>query len=362
MKPWMIKIVFALLGLIIVIGAFSQRANENDYHVTAMQGTAEVQYYVRHALDGDGNGAPAPNGPANAPAGNGHQPLGQSLVKSSAWQPLHLGDIIGPGDVVRTEANSTVDLMPTEGMGVRVEPKSLVRIDRKKEPQPYMEVALNTGKVLLKVLSSQLQGIKQGNNEVVKVKTPVATAGIRGTTFSVDYEPNTKFSTVAVADGTVNVRSVENPDAAVNVNADQKAKLARFTRFATPQPLDQLDREALAAAEKLKLEFSAMENLLNAVNLKKAVFDPVFNRIVGMIAEYEMHVFAKAAISLSPLRWDGKAPPSLHAIPIQEGDYLDPWGVEYYYEAVGPKLAVMMSAGPDRILHTKDDIFLKIQL
>jgi hypothetical protein len=55
-------------------------------------------------------------------------------------------------------------------------------------------------------------------------------------------------------------------------------------------------------------------------------------------------------------------PEKLRSIELEDGDYKDPWNTDYFYERIGPKEAVLISAGPDKILHTSDDIFMSINL
>lgn len=350
MRRLIIKLIFVVIAVIIVATSVGSRRDENQYVVTDLRGTVHVQIQTRHTLD-----TPA-NGQKTAPGQE------RVYVKPSQWIALRAGDTLGPGDVVRTQSASMVDLMPTSGMGVRVDADSLVRIDRKEEGSyPFMEVAINTGKVMIKALSDKIQGYRRGT-EMLKVKTPVATAGIRGTTFSVDFNPATKFSTVGVLEGTVNVRSVESPDAGVNVPADQMTRVTRFSRFPALAPLEPDLRTALQQVENIKLDHSMMEELTRILNVKANALDPTYNRILRMIAEYEMRVFVKAVHSLAPLRWEGNVPPTLRAVPLQEGDYLDPWDTQYYYEAVDAKTGVLISAGPDKQLHSRDDIFLAITM
>ncbi len=356
MKPITLKILLAFMAIAAVTIVLTRKQADDEYLVTAIEGTAQVQSRVTHDL-------------GQIPSlslGNEEAANLRELAKISGWYPLSPEMRIHPGDTVRTDPASWVDLMPTNGIGLRVTAESVLQLEKLTENEhAVMEVKLESGKSLLKVLAKKLHG-KGGyrpNTEMLRVKTPVATAGIRGTSFSVAFDPAAGLATVAVAEGAVNVRSLMAPEAAVIVTPGRKAKLTEDSRFPPLLPLDREDQEELAMIEQIKLEFSLRDKMGRAVNLQQQAIEPTFNRIVAMITGYEMHIFQRAIVTQAPLLWNGSMPASLHNVPLQEGgDYLDPWGTEYYYEVLGPKTAVIISAGPDKRLHSRDDIFLKVQM
>lgn len=356
MKPLTLKLLLAIMAFTAVAIVVTRKQGDDEYLITAMQGTAWVQSRVTHDLGAI---------PSLSLGGEEGAKL-RELAKISDWAPLQPGTRIHPGDTVRTDPASWVDLMPTSGIGVRVAAESVMQLEKISEQEhAVMEARLESGKGLLRVLAQKLHG-KGGyrpNTEMLRVKTPVATAGIRGTSFSVAFDPATKLATVAVAEGAVNVRSLLAPETGVNVPAGHKAKVADESRFPPLLPLEQEDQEELALIEQIKLEFSLGDKMGRAVNLQQQAIEPTFNRIVAMITNYEMNIFKRAIVTQAPLLWNGAVPPSLHAVPLQEGsDYLDPWDTEYYYEVLGPKTAVIISAGPDKRLHSQDDLFLKIEM
>ena len=92
------------------------------------------------------------------------------------------------------------------------------------------------------------------------------------------------------------------------------------------------------------------------------VESPLYRKALNIITNYEMKVFKRAIIYYARLCWYDIVPEKLQSIELEDGDYKDPWNTEYYYEKIGPQKAVLISAGPDRILHTNDDIFMSINL
>lgn len=349
-----LKTLLVLLVVIVVVVVLTRKPPEDEYLVTALQGTAQVQSRVSHDLG------------VHLPPDGQETATRRELAKKSAWHPLQVGDSLHPGDTVRTGPDSWVDLLPTGGMGLRVTAVSVLRLTKQStDDHAVMEVSLESGRCLLRVLVKKLYGQRgyRAGTEMLRVETPVATAGIRGTAFAVDYEPGTEQATVAVMEGTVNVRSRLAPGTGVNVTAGRKTSLTKESRSPALLPLTAEDREALAEIEQIKVNLSLGDKINRGLNLRRQAIDPTFNRIVTRIAEYEMHIFQRSIVIYAPLRWDGKVPPTLQAVPLQEdSDYLDPWETEYHYEVLAPKTAVIISAGPDRRLHTPDDVVLKVQL
>ncbi|MBN2126037.1 MAG: hypothetical protein JW821_17190 [Deltaproteobacteria bacterium] len=89
------------------------------------------------------------------------------------------------------------------------------------------------------------------------------------------------------------------------------------------------------------------------------VFSPILNGIVTRITETEMRTFVKEVKHVARRR--RHLPAALKETQLEEGDHEDPWNTVYYYEKLGPRKAVLISAGPDRELHTKDDIIAPIE-
>jgi len=83
-----------------------------------------------------------------------------------------------------------------------------------------------------------------------------------------------------------------------------------------------------------------------------------YNRALTAISRYEMKVFTRAIRDFSRIKWNGNVPESLNDIELEAGDYFDPWDSEYFYEKKSVNSAVLISAGPDKLLHTRDDIIM----
>ena len=118
--------------------------------------------------------------------------------------------------------------------------------------------------------------------------------------------------------------------------------------------------DILEKKKELRIETPTSDRILKAMDLN--LFSPILNKIMSRITESEMRTFAKEIKLQSRLRRGGKVPESLQFIELEEGDYQDPWKTDYYYEKIGPIRAIIISAGPDKTLHTRDDIIIPITL
>ena len=111
------------------------------------------------------------------------------------WRPAAEGDLLRPGDVVRTGANGRVELRIAAGT-VRLYEHSLMRIPLVETDQ---SVELEDGASLFDIL-------KQNRNRPFEVKTPEAVVMVKGTRFSVSLEGS--GAAVSVFRGLVGVRGM----------------------------------------------------------------------------------------------------------------------------------------------------------
>lgn len=127
------------------------------------------------------------------------QPRGQHDFLPLADRPR-----VGAGDTIRTDARSSVNLQYVDGTRVRVGPNARLtvlkdQINSATKAETTM-LKLDVGRVWIRILKVLSQKSK------FDVLTPTATAGVRGTIFSVEVTPEGK-TVVSVKEGEVAVKS-----------------------------------------------------------------------------------------------------------------------------------------------------------
>ncbi|MDH5230912.1 MAG: FecR family protein [Gammaproteobacteria bacterium] len=123
-----------------------------------------------------------------AKAGEAIFVLGQAVKVSQegAEIALHKGDIVDAGDTIITSANGQVQVRMEDGGLIAVRPGSQFKID-----EFVYEGNNETDKNFFSLVEGGFRSITgaigQTNKKAYKVKTPVATIGIRGTDYSATY-------------------------------------------------------------------------------------------------------------------------------------------------------------------------------
>jgi len=117
------------------------------------------------------------------------------VVKAGAESPLKVGMVVSVNDIIKTEANTFVDLQTKGGSAIRVKEFTTITVSKLAEGAET-SLKLEQGGLLASVKRSSAK-------EEFKVITPTAIAGVRGTTFSVNVDPFENKSTVKVIDGKV---------------------------------------------------------------------------------------------------------------------------------------------------------------
>lgn len=158
-------IFFVILPFYLIAAAHLRKQLPGyDCIVTNISGSATVQYKVAHLLDQKSK-------------------TGKSYNKTSEWIPLGKGSKIVFGALIKTEKQSFVDIMIKNIGAFRVNEKSLIKLEQIHKKPKIIEIALNDGKVLSRVIS--IKDRKQSGT--YGVRTPTATVLVKGTSFSVDY-------------------------------------------------------------------------------------------------------------------------------------------------------------------------------
>lgn len=277
------------------------------------------------------------------------------------WMPLNKGMRLVPGVTVKTETDSSLDLRLDDGMAFRIKEATIIKISEDPNGRSPVQAMLSKGKILANLVASKLTRISGGGTYKLRVDTNNAVCGIRGTVFSVAYQPTAITTTVAVLEGVADVfKSGE-----LNENADgpgSGTKVTDLKKVIIPKQTDGLqdlspeERQELREVRELKIETSILERL---PQIKEFIDDYIFNSVVGKeyvsIARYEMSGIANGAIAKAIK--DGKLMNSLQDMELDKGTYNDPWGTIYLYLKIDATKAILISAGPDRIFHTPDDIY-----
>lgn len=154
---------------------------------------------------------PRPKRPAEPPpATSCDKPVGRVikldgdanlLLPGADWRELHVGQALCAADEVHTGPDSSVDIQFSNGGVVHLHELTRIRVGGFSNPNTRVqnELLLKIGELKAKVKPQEV--IRSG----FSVRTPTATASVRGTVFTVAYDPGTKRTTVATAEGKVEV-------------------------------------------------------------------------------------------------------------------------------------------------------------
>lgn len=332
--------IFVILpGFFIVSVHMEKSLPGKVYWVTDVSGRAFVQYQTSHPITAD-RGSPA------------------EYQKKSQWIPLQRGSKIGSGALIKVDEFAYVDIMKSKEAALRIKENTLVRLDLIPTPK-RVEATLDYGKILCRISGNDAKSNGQ-KAEIFRVITPIATAHVQGTSFSVDYVKESKITNVSVLEGQVAVESSSIPQMNFPVSKGQHLHLSPSQKIPVLTDLTPDLLQELQAAQNLQIKLSLSERWEDILGL--VMNSPLYNKAVTEITRYEMKVFLRAIQYFAPLRWQNDVPKSLKSVELEDGDYIDPWGTEYFYEKLGAGRAMIISAGPDKILHTTDDIFMNVSL
>jgi len=299
-----------------------------DIEAVNVNGSAKIQYEVAHSFN----------------------PQGPIYRNISGWMPLFGGMKIGAGASVDVENAGCVDLMIPGGIGLRLSGPGRLRCIKGVEAKDAFEVVLENGRILCRV-----EG-KASRKERLRVKTETAVAVIRGTIFSMECLENATGLTVI--DGEVHLSSGRSDDLGVAVCENQTAHIDADSRLPIVKRGGAQIPPDLSRHGSLKTSVPLESRLDRVIDYLLAV--PIYRWAYQEVTKYEMKVFARAIMVCSPIRWGNCVPARLQDVPLEEGDYKDPWESDYFYERQGDKRALIISAGPDRCLHTNDDIVVPV--
>jgi hypothetical protein len=348
MMPGLKRFIYSVIGVfffvvipcfIIVSNHIEKSMQGNEYLVTNVFGSASVQYQINHPIESS-DGVVA------------------TYQNKSQWIQLERGNKIGNGALIKTDAFSYVEIMKANEMALRINANTLVRVDLIPTPK-HVQTTLDFGKILCRINGDGPSHNGSKTDKFVVITKNSATH-VWGTSFSVDYLQESKATNVSVLEGQVAVESSFNPQTDLPVSNGQNLRISTSKKMPvlSELALDQL--KELQAVHNLQIELSSSDRWNDILDL--ATNSPLYNFAVTEITKYEMKVFLRAILHFAALRWQNHVPVSLKSVELESGDYIDPWGTEYFYEKLSMRSALIISAGPDKIIHTPDDIFMNITL
>jgi hypothetical protein len=289
----------------------------------------------------------------------------------TAWRILKMGSPLEEGDMIRTAHDGRADIVFEQGRGMRVLPNTTAMVSSGKSPGGVIEVLVAQGEVLARAITGKI-GSYKADNEIIRVQTPVATIGIRGTSFLVGHDP-AGGTLLMVRDGLVSLRSATDSSLDIDVAGGMKSSIDFTSTRLTALPLTADEWRQLNEIDTMLLDasFDALfEGLVSSqIDLSQlwsfrsseGMFDRFhagFEQGKREITEYEMGNIRKA-IRVHTLT-KGSPPLNLFELKLESGDYTDSWGTQYLlYPQDG--MVVLHSAGVDTQFGTSDDIRLEIE-
>jgi len=332
-------VLFVVLpGFFIISNHLQKNFPGNDYIVADVTGTAWLQYRIDHTLK----------------AGPDEDIRYQ---KTSNWIPLRPGMNIGSGALIKVGENSSADIIRNKNMALRIKENTRVRLQYHKTAGRFTDAGLESGKILCRV-EKKKKSSPDSEIESLKVVTRQASAIVRGTTFSVDYHPDKNAIRVEVLNGLVGVKSRKFRNTEFTITDGKSFQLLSHLQLPLIGELDKATIEELSEAQGLKIAPTITDRWDDTLLYVSGL--PLYRKALTEITRYEMKVFIRAIKFFSPLRWDHSLPSSIREVELEEGDYQDPWNTAYLYDKLSAKKAILLSAGPDKIHHTADDILMPI--
>ncbi|MBN1898980.1 MAG: FecR domain-containing protein [Spirochaetes bacterium] len=152
--------------------------------------------------------------------------------------------ILRAGDRVITGKGSRLDMQMGNFGVLRINQSSEVEMDRLLDASnDSIQTFLKEGQIICKLKKLQ-------KNQDFSVETPTAVVGVRGTTFAVDSSQEEKKSSVAVAEGQVEMANKEEPEKTVTVKENQSAEVSEDKKL--PEVLNKIDIKQLKALNDIK--------------------------------------------------------------------------------------------------------------
>lgn len=192
--------------------------------------------------------------------------------ETKAWGPPRRGQMLTARYKIRTAAGAEADLRVPDQIRIRLKEKSelYVRQPRFFEQTPRLRLHLARGKLLG---STE----KPFQPERLEISTPTLVAAVRGTTFQIEANPETKESSVRVLRGTLEVRSTKTRKSVLVKTLERTAVKTSGPPLApvrvTRQEWDQMKEAYELVQKSAAMEARQLDLSKEAGNLFEFVFD-----------------------------------------------------------------------------------------
>lgn len=158
----------------------------------------------------------------------------QFSADGNNWKNVSIGDRIQEGQLIRTEHDSRVDIRFSNDSGIRLEENTTVRIDTLdvRETDLFVENGLVFSRFSRRFLEQQF-----------RIRSEIATAGIRGTAFSFSVQSNS--TKVSVHSGLVELIANNTPETPVMIYPGAFSIVRTGRVPDTPRQLDRSELQDL---------------------------------------------------------------------------------------------------------------------
>ena len=208
-----------------VTQAFLVGGNENVTLTVSVQGSGGTETY-KYTLSG-ATTTTATLTPASPGGTQLISQTGEVVVRhgSGPWHSLTSGGRLEEGDEIFTGVDSTATLTLPDGSKVRINELSQILLTTllRQAKSRHIEIQLKLGEINATVKKEKAV---DANFEIT---TPTATAGVRGTVFSVFYDPGSRTSITSVTEGVVAVRAAAGGPV-VNVTTGKAVEVTKSVR------------------------------------------------------------------------------------------------------------------------------------
>ncbi len=149
------------------------------------------------------------------------------------WVPLLPDMELRESDEIATDPDSTAVFVLADGSTVRVEPGSQIKISVLTDPTLHLRARLDVafGRIAARFNPQQRDYVVRGD---MVLRTPTATASVRGTVLSMVYDPKTRESLVSVEEGEVQVALVSDETKTVTLSEGMQVRSTAST-LGTPE-------------------------------------------------------------------------------------------------------------------------------
>ena len=227
----------------------------------------------------------------------------QTDRNGSQWFPLQSGMMLDSGSIIRTgslqkieknhqfakskEVASSVDVLAENGLAFRLKGRSMASL-KKGEPEDStiqqqesiaddqseknvkpVDVTLLFGKLLGRV-DPLIRDVSKDNIESISIRTPTASIGIRGTTYTVGFDPESNSSKITVLEGNVEVSKKGAPNDVLLVGRGKKTIVDNASGLMLLN-INKNDYSELEEIESLKMALDPADIIIDLLGLREDI-------------------------------------------------------------------------------------------